>query len=228
MEEEAADELVDFEGAMFECAAVISIAIRESDLLLVDSGDAVVGDGDTMGIAAEVIEELFRRTERPFRVDIPGFVPQGLDELVEASRIGSFSREDEFLFLEGAFEGFEEFSTEDDAQRFIVEEEAFTGRDPAGVVEGEGSLGEEAMEVEMVLQLLIPGMQHQSKARGAVEVCVGEFHEDFGDDFEQEVQKDPFVTEDEGVEFVGERKHHMEGSGRQELSLLFLEPLSFG
>ena len=173
---------------MFECAAVISIAIRESDHTLVDGGDAIVGDGNPMGIAAEVIEELLRRTKRPFRVDIPAFVPQGLDELVEASRIGSFSGEDEFVFFEGTFEGFEEFSAEDGAQRIIVEEEAFAGRDVAGLVEGEGSLGEEAMEVEMVIQLLIPGMQDEGKARGTAEVSVGEFHEDFGDGFEQEVQ----------------------------------------
>ena len=63
---------------MFECAAVISIAISKSDLALVDSSDAVVGKGDPMGIPAEVIEKLFGRTERPFWVDIPAFVPQGL------------------------------------------------------------------------------------------------------------------------------------------------------
>jgi hypothetical protein len=68
----------DLEGAMFECAAVISITIGKSDLTLVDGGDAIVGDGNPMGIAAEVVEELFRRTKRPFRVDIPAFVPQGL------------------------------------------------------------------------------------------------------------------------------------------------------
>ena len=76
--------------------------------------------------------------------------------MIEAPRIRGFSREDEFLFLKGAFEGFEEFSTEDDAQRFIVEEEAFAGGDVAGVVEGESPLGEEAMEVEMVISIVDP------------------------------------------------------------------------
>jgi hypothetical protein len=36
----------------------------------VDRGDAVVGDGDPMGITAEVIKELFGGTKRSFRVHI--------------------------------------------------------------------------------------------------------------------------------------------------------------
>lgn len=127
-----------------------------------------------MGIAAEVVEEFFGGTKRAFRVDIPAFVPQGFDEMIEAPRIGGFSGEDEFVFLEGTFEGFQEFSAEDAAQRIIVEEEAFAGGDPAGLVEGEGTSGEEAMEVEMVIQLLIPGMEDEGKARGTVEVGVSE------------------------------------------------------
>ena len=63
---------------MFECAAVFSIAISKSDLLLVDGGDAIVREGNPMGIAAEVIEEFLGGTEGRFRVHIPAFVPQGL------------------------------------------------------------------------------------------------------------------------------------------------------
>lgn len=146
-----------------------------------------------MGIAAEVVEEFFGGTKRPFWVDIPAFMPQGLDEMIEAPRIRGLSGEDEFLFLEGTFEGFQEFFTEGDAERFIVEEEAFAGGDVAGLIEGEGTLGEEAMEVEMVIQLLVPAMEHEGKTRGTTEVAVGESREGLGYGFEQEVQQDPLV-----------------------------------
>ena len=113
--------------------------------------------------------------------------------MIEAPGIRGVSGEDEFLFFEGPFEGFQEFSAEGDAQRFIVEEEAFAAGEVAGLIEGEGALGEEAMEVEMVIQLLVPGMEHEGKAWGAVEVGVGELHEGLGDGFEQQVQKHPLV-----------------------------------
>jgi hypothetical protein len=154
----------------------------------VDGCDAIVGKGNAMSISGEVIEKFFGGTKRPFWVDIPGFVPQGLNEMIKAPGIGGFSGQDEFLFFEGTFEGFQESSTKDAAQRFIVEEEGLASGDPAGLVEGEGTLGEEAVEVEMVIQLLIPGMEDEGEARGTMEVCVREFHEDFGDGFEQEVQ----------------------------------------
>ncbi len=46
--------------------------------------------------------------------------------------------------------------------------------------------------------------------------------------FEQKVQKDSLVTEDEGVEFVWESEHLVERPSGQELRLLFFEPLGFG
>ncbi len=64
----------------------------------------MVGEGSAVGITAEVVEEFFGRSERRFGIDVPEFMPQGVDELVEAPLIGSFVGEDEFLFAEGLFE----------------------------------------------------------------------------------------------------------------------------
>ncbi len=105
----------------------------------------MVGEGCAVGIMAEVVEEFFGGTERRFRVDIPELSPQWLYEMIEASRIRGFVGQDEFLFAEGSFEGFQEFCAEDDAEGFVVEEEAFACGDPAGLVEREGSSGKEAV-----------------------------------------------------------------------------------
>ena len=64
----------------------------------------MVGEGCAVGITAEVVEEFFGRSARRFGIDVPGFSPQGLDELVEAPLIGGFVGEDECLFAEGLFE----------------------------------------------------------------------------------------------------------------------------
>jgi len=63
------------------------------------------------------------------------------------------------LLIEGLLEKVEELSAEHDAEGFDTEEEVFTGGDPTGLIEREHSFWEEAMEVEVVLELLIPGVQ---------------------------------------------------------------------
>ncbi len=58
--------------------------------------------------------------------------------------------------------------------RTAPEEEVFAGGDPAVLIEREHSFWEEAMEVEVVLELLIPGMQDTDKAWGSPKVSASE------------------------------------------------------
>ena len=130
-----------------------------------------------MDVAAEVIEQMLRRTERLFGVDDPRLLAQLFEQVVEGFRIGQRSGltwEDELVLIEGLLEKVEELSAEDDAEGFDTEEEVFAGRDPAVLIEREHSLWEEAMEVEVVLELLIPGVQDTDKAWGSPQVSTSE------------------------------------------------------
>jgi len=85
-------------------------------------------------------------------------------------------------------EPLDELAAEDRTQGFDMEEEAFAGWDPAGMVEGESATGKQAVEVEVAFELLIPGVEDEGKGWGAVEVAAGEFQQGLRDRFEQEVQ----------------------------------------
>ena len=47
------------------------ILVAEADLAVVDVEQSLVGDGDAMGVAADVVEDLLGTRERRFGIDDP-------------------------------------------------------------------------------------------------------------------------------------------------------------
>ena len=115
-----------------------------------------------MDIAGEVLEEMLGRAERLFGVDVPTFFSQSLEQ---QTKVGSISQgsglawEDKLLLIEGLLEKVEELALENHTECFYGEEEVFAGGDPTSLIERQSSLGDEAVEVEVVLKLLVPGME---------------------------------------------------------------------
>ncbi len=115
-----------------------------------------------MDVAGEVLEEVLGRAERLFGVDVPRFFPQSFEHQAKVGSISQgsgFAWEDEFVLIEGLFEKVEELTAEDDAEGFDTEEEVFASGNPTRLIERQSSLGDEAVEVEVVLELLVPGME---------------------------------------------------------------------
>jgi hypothetical protein len=156
-------------------------------------------------VAAKVVEQMFRRAKRLFGVDDPRCFSQSFDQQPKVGRIAQgsgFSWEDELVLIEGLLEKVEELTLEDDAEGFDTEEEVFAGGDPAVLIERQSSFWEEAMEVEVVVELLIPGVQDEDKARGSLKMSLSKFQEGLGDSLEQEIEEDSFVYQEERVEYV--------------------------
>ena len=78
VKEEAADEFVGIKGHGLFSIPIFSISITKGDLAVLDVEDAVVGESDAVGVAAEVIQHGLWRTERLFGVNHPVLFPQGL------------------------------------------------------------------------------------------------------------------------------------------------------
>ncbi|MDB5582549.1 MAG: hypothetical protein JWR80_7725 [Bradyrhizobium sp.] len=71
VEEEAADELVRIERHEPGRVAAAVIAPAEGHAGLVGADQAAVGDGDPVGVAAEIGEDMFGRAERRLGIDDP-------------------------------------------------------------------------------------------------------------------------------------------------------------
>ncbi len=130
-----------------------------------------------MDVAAEVVEQMLGRTERLFGIDVPTFFSQSFEQQAEVGSIsqgGGFAREAEFVLIERLLEKVEELTPEDDAEGFDTEEEVFASGNPTSLIERQSSLGDEAVEVEVVLELLVPGMEDQDKAWGSPKMSASE------------------------------------------------------
>ncbi len=130
-----------------------------------------------MDVAAEVIEQMLGRAERLFDVDVPTFFSQSFEQ---QAKVGSISQgsglawEDKLLLIEGLLEKVEELTPEDDAEGFDTEEEVFAGGDKAVLIERQSTSRDKAVEVEVIPELLVPGMQDTDKAWGSPKMSASE------------------------------------------------------
>jgi hypothetical protein len=56
----------------------------EGDLVVLESDEPMVGDGDAMGIAAEIAEDMMGAAKRGFGIDHPFPAVQGAQESAES------------------------------------------------------------------------------------------------------------------------------------------------
>jgi hypothetical protein len=71
VEHEAPDELVGLQPHGLDGAAAAIVLPGKSDMIVLAGLDAAVGDGDAMGVAAEIGEDLRGPAERPLATDVP-------------------------------------------------------------------------------------------------------------------------------------------------------------
>lgn len=71
VQEEATDELFSSEGDGLQSVALFAIAVGEGDLTGLGREKTVIRDRDPVGIASQVIEDFFRRSEGLFSIDVP-------------------------------------------------------------------------------------------------------------------------------------------------------------
>jgi len=71
VQEESPDELLGREGHFAFLVAMSIVPPTKSDVIAVKRNQSVIGDGHTMGVTAEVTENLFRTTQGRLGIDYP-------------------------------------------------------------------------------------------------------------------------------------------------------------
>jgi len=111
MQQEAADELVDLQGHDLGLVVMAIIFPAEGDLIVVDIDEAAVGDGDAMGVAPEIGQDLLWTAERRLGIDDPFDLAHLADEPSEGfwlREMGEVAEQNEGAGLEGGLQAFEE------------------------------------------------------------------------------------------------------------------------
>ena len=93
VQEEAAQELIDRQGHEPLLVAVSGVAPAEGDVALGESNQPVVGDGDAVGVGAEIAQHMFWSAEGPFGVDDPVVAEQDSQPGGEGARFGEAARD---------------------------------------------------------------------------------------------------------------------------------------
>ena len=149
------------------------VAPAEADLTVLDGEEAVVGDGDAVGVLAEVVEDLVGPGEGALGVDDPLGLAEGLE--VASEGVGVIERGEGVAELEpagaeGLLEQFEEEAAEQAGEDANGEEEAGAAGDPAVTVGSDAAAGDDAVQVGVKREHLPPGMQDGEEADLGAEV----------------------------------------------------------
>jgi len=83
MKQEATQELLGRQGHHSFLIAMGVVLPAESDLVVLEGDEAMVGDGHAMGVAAEIAEHVMGTAKRRFGIDDPGLTEQGTQESAE-------------------------------------------------------------------------------------------------------------------------------------------------
>ena len=121
--------------------------------MVFESYEAMVGDGDAMGIAGQVVENMFGTAEGRLGIDDPVLVAELPEEVAEGLRQGELlnrSMKLQPVVLEQLTELVTELLAEDFAECLDGQEESGRGVDPSGTVEAQTSSGNDVMDVGMM------------------------------------------------------------------------------
>src|SRR5271166_1279662 len=139
----------------------------ECDIAVGESGQPAIGDGDAMGVGAQIAQHIFRPSEGALGVDDPVMAEQYAQPCCEGTRLGhgqEVAVELDHASMEGAAKSSDELAAEDTAEHTDGQEEGAPSGDPAGVIWSDTAGGQYAVDMGMKLQALIPAMEHAEEA----------------------------------------------------------------
>src|SRR5271165_5961169 len=101
--------------------------------------------------------------------------------------------ETELSFATGALQGCHELTAKNPAQHFDGKKERVAGVDPAGVIQRKSTGRDHAMDMGMMLELLIPGVQHAEETDLGAQMSgiASHFEQGCGAGAEQQVVDEP-------------------------------------
>ena len=179
----------------------------------------MIGDGDPMGVAAQVAKHFFGPTKRTFDVDDPFAGMHLATEPTEmfgftqvSNRSGQFDR----TVGDDATESIQKLATEDSGEHLLWQEEAWRTRNPTGLIRSQTASRHHAVDVGMELEVLTPGMQDAKETDPCAESFRISRHleQGVGDRAKQQAVECGGVLEEERMELVRDGEHDVEvGAG---------------
>ena len=157
MEHKSTQELFGGDRHLALLAAVSVVLPAEGDLAVGHGQESVIGDGDPVSVACQVVEHVFRSAEGAFGVDHPLLTKERSQELGKGLLRGQWPEaagEHEFALMEGGLQASDELATKDAAEYRHRQEERVTRVNPVLVIERQATRGDHAMNMRVMASAL--------------------------------------------------------------------------
>lgn len=190
-------------------------------MIVLEADEAMVRDRDTVGVAGEIVENVFGTAEGRLGVDDPVLGKEPPEEMLEAFRCGELLEravELELALKQKLLEFGGELAAEDAAENPDRQEEARGGCNPSGAVEGEATAWHDAVDVRMVLEVLSPGMEHAEQTDVGTQMLrvASDFEQRGSTGTEEQIVEQPLVLQHKRGQLMGQSEDDMEvGHGQQ-------------
>jgi hypothetical protein len=200
---------------------------------VIDVKQPVVRDGDAVGVAGEVLQDVLGLLEGWLGVDDPLGATGLAQELLEGlglSVAGELPVELEAAVSERGPESRYELAPEEAAEDAHGQEETRPARLPGASVLAQAARGNHTVDMGMMDQGLTPGVEDHEEAEACAEVARvgGDLLKGPGGRVEQEVVDDLRALEGERCEGLGQREDDVSVGHRQHLGLARVEPPGLG
>jgi hypothetical protein len=153
-----------------------------------------------------------------------------MDQAPEELRLNQPAKQavkDQFSGVINFLESLQKFAAKDLAENAFGEKEARAARTfPVGVVRGQTSSGDHTVNVRMMLELLIPGVQDAEKSDLGAEMLriSSNLHEGLCAAAEQQTIHHLFVLQGQWCQLVGQCEDHMSVGRREQLGASRSQP----
>ena len=208
--EESPDELHRIEGHS-PPAVGSAPAVGEGDRVVVAGDDAVITDADSEHVGRQILQR-HAAVPHGLGVDDPGSFPDGWIDFLEEPGLAEFVAE---------------LRPEQDRQGLHGQEERRSGRDPGVAIGADGSAGHDVVDVGVVVEGAIPGVQHAEEPWLAVTekppVC-GEDLDGLARRVEDRGVDGALVPPRQAPQLGGQREREQKIRAGQQAESLSLEP----
>jgi len=172
---------------------------------------------------------MFRSAKGPLGVDDPVVAEEQPQPGSEGARLGQrheVAVELERASVEGAAQSGDELAAEDPAEYGDGQEEGTAGGDPVGVIWSEAAGGNDAVDVRMKLQSLIPAMEHAEETYLGSKMprIAGDLKQGLSAGAKEQVIDQPLVLQCERGQFPRQGEDGMDIACRQQFPFTRLEP----
>ena len=223
MQQEATQELIVRQTGELLFVVMSRIAPAKDHLAIGKGNQAMVGDGHAMGVAAEILQYVFRTTEGTFQVDHPRLSKQwpqpSREDLGFGEQLEVFGKA-ELTILEGLAKCCNKLATENLAEYRFGQEVVVWRVHPTSVIERETTGRDDTMDMGMKPDLLIPSVQHAEKTNLCTEVSgiAGDFEKGFCTGAKQKIVKDLLVLQHQGCQAARKCEDHVQVAGGKKFS----------